>query len=218
MQKIYIRKKYTDTGSEIFVVPALALKNSENVEKITIPYPAGNSTLEYDSLEKAVGAIINSGFEYVLPDGKELPVKLPVDNMGLYDVLYNKIVDMTKNVNTGIVSSAIQGLSTLGDDRAIKIFIEKMGEDNEAVRMAAINSLVKYKTSVIEQLLTALNDSNWVRRNSAITCILMISENAKVDSEAIVMELIKRIDDGNPIVQANAIIAASKIYEQGFIK
>ena len=126
--------------------------------------------------------------------------------------MFNKFKSKINDINSSIVSSSISALSCLNDSNAIDIFIEKLGEDNEKIRTAAIDALVNYQGAVIDKLIDTLTNTNWVARNSAITCLVKISEYADVEPERILVPLINRIDDENTIVQANAILASGKIY------
>ena len=70
MQYISIKKDVNkESGNEVFLVPALTLKNSEGKTKQRIPHPLGDDYLEFSAIEDAIRAIELSGFKYVLPDG-----------------------------------------------------------------------------------------------------------------------------------------------------
>ena len=126
--------------------------------------------------------------------------------------MFNKFKSKTNDVNPSIVTSSITALSYLNDKSSIDIFIEKLGEDNEKIRTAAMDALVNTQMPVIDKLIDTLTNPNWVSRNSAISCLTKISEYTDIEPEKILIPIINRIDDENIIVQANAILAAGKIY------
>lgn len=222
MQRISIKKKIiqTESGEQAFYyVPAISLKNSDNQVKLLVPHPNGNDTIEFNTLEDAAASIKKAGFEFKLPDGEiieneklgTLSPSIQTKNE-IETILFNKFQSKTNDMNPSIVASSITALSYLNDKNAIDIFIEKIGEDNEKIRTSAIEALVNSQNPVIDKLIDTLTNPNWVSRNSAIACLTKISEYTEVEPEKILVPIINRIDDENPIVQANAILAAGKIY------
>ena len=221
MQKVNIKKKIIRGEEEItlYYVPALSLKNSDNKVKLLVPHPNGNDVMEFSTIAEAAAAIRKAGFEYGLPDGEtvsiekiEEKVKEPKkDDLGKF--LFNKIKSKTNNMNSSIVASSISALAYLNNKDAIDIFIEKLGEDNEKIRTAAMEALINYQGNIIDKLIDTLTNQNWVSRNSAITCLIKISEFINTEPEKILIPIINRMDDENIIVQANAIFAAGKIYK-----
>ena len=221
MQKVSIKKKIVSNGKEeqiLYYVPSLSLKNSDNKVKLLVPHPNGNDTMEFPTLEEAAAAIRKAGFEYNLPDGETISEEIVKNNIkppksnDIEKILFNKYKSKINDINSSIVSSSISAMSYLNDSNAIDIFIEKLGEDNEKIRTAAIDALVNYQGVVIDKLIDTLTSTNWVSRNSAITCLVKISEYTDVEPERILVPLINRLDDENTIVQANAILASGKIY------
>ena len=216
MQKISIKKRIVN-GEPVYFVQALSLKNSENKTALLIPHPVGTEILEFNTLEEAVAAVRKSGFDYNIPDGEIVSEEVVADltrtrKTDIENVLFNKFKSKTNDINSSVASSALKALSYLNDKDAIDIFISKLGEDNDKIREVAIDSLVSYKNGVVEKLIEALSDSNWVTRNSAITALTKICEYADVEQEEILIPIINRIDDTNPIVQSSALIAAGQIY------
>ena len=221
MQKISIKKKIIRNGADeevLYYVPSLSLKNSDNKVKLLVPHPNGNDIMEFSTLEDAAASIRKAGFEYTLPDGETITEEIIQKSMtqpqtnNIEKVLFNKFKSKINDINSSIVSSAISALSYLNDSNAIDIFIDKLGEDNDKIRSSAIDALVNYQGTVIDKLIDTLSSSSWVARNSAITCLIKISEYADVEPEKILVPLINRLDDENTIVQANAILASGKIY------
>ena len=220
-QKISIKKKIirTDNGeNSLYYVPAISLKNSENQVKLCVPHPNGNDVMEFNTLAEAAAEIRKAGFEYKLPEGEIIEdgaINALVDNnpqkSDIEKLLFNKFKSKTNDINPSVVASSITALSYLNDKNSIDIYIEKLGEDNEKIRNAAIEALIN-STDVIDKLIDTLANPNWVSRNSAISCLAKISEYTDIEPEKILVPIINRIDDENTIVQANAILAAGKIY------
>lgn len=220
-QKIGIKKKIIQTGDKektFFYVPAISLKNSDNQVKLLVPHPNGTDAMEFETLEEAADAIRKAGFEYKLPDG-EVIANSQLEQLtstprrdDLEFALFRKFQSKTNDINPSIVAASLTALSYLNDKDAIDIYIEKLGEDNEKIRTAAMDAIVNAQTPVIDKLIDTLTNSNWVSRNSAISCLTKISEYTDVEPEKILIPIINRIDDENTIVQANAILAAGKIY------
>ena len=216
MQKVVIRKRVVD-GVSCYYVQALSLKNSENKISLLIPHPQGNERLEYKTLEEAVAAVKKSGFEYELPENESVSADLVKDltrtsKTDLQNILFSKLKSKTNDINSSVSASALKALSYLQDADAIDIFLSKIGEDNDKIREIAIEALVSYGEIVIEKLISALEDTNWVMRNSAITALTKMSELTDADKQKILTHIIKRIDDKNTIVQSNALIASGQIY------
>ena len=222
MQIVNIKKKFikTDSGEAcLYYVPAISLKNSDNQVKLLVPHPNGNYAIEFNTLEEAAAAIKKAGFEYKLPEGETIEndaynaiVETPSQKSDIENLLFNKFRTKTNDINPSIVASSITALSYLNDKNAIDIFIEKLGEDNEKIRNAAMEALINSQTNVIDKLIDTLTNPNWVSRNSAISCLTKISEYTEFDPGKILIPIINRIDDENTIVQSNAILAAGKIY------
>ena len=222
MQKISIKKKVIKTqegSNSYYYVQALSLKNSDDEVKLLVPHPNGTDVMEFNTLAEAAATIRKAGYEYTLPDGEiveEENINPVINNTTTQDslktLLINKFMSKINDMNTSVVASAVIALDYLATKDAIDIFIEKLGEDNEKIRNAAIDALVHYQGFVVDKLIDTLSSPNWVSRNSAITCLVKISEYAEVAPEKIIIPIINRIDDENVIVQSSAIIAAGKIY------
>lgn len=218
MQKVKI-KKVIDNDNNKYIVPALELKNSNNSIGLLIPHPQGNSTIAYDTLEEAVAAIKRAGLEYTLPSGEEVKedflnqISQNGTNDEIKELLYNKFAAKVNDSNSNIVTAALSALDNLGDERSIPIFMEKLSEDNEAIRNIAIKALVKEADKVTSILIDALSDSNWVKRNSAISCLEKLAEMPNIENEKFIVPLLNRVEDKNPIVQASAITVLGKIYK-----
>ena len=217
MQKKITIKKRIINEKPFYYVQALSLKNSENKTALLIPHPTGNEMLEFNTLEEAVASVQKAGFEYILPEGEFVSEETVSDltrtvKNDLENILFSKFKSKANDINSSVAASALKALSYLNDKDAIDIFISKMGEDNDKIREVSIEALVSYKDSAIDKLIKALSDLNWVTRNSAITALTKLNEIAEIDSERILAEIIKMIDDKNTIVQSNALVSAGQIY------
>lgn len=224
MQRIVITKKtqiINGQETHYYVIPAWSLIDTNTQQERLIPHPQGNSVIEYQTLKDAVHSVKVAGFEYTLPAGEKFIeddttiIQEPVFQTGftnLESILYKKLASKVDDINSNIAAAAISGLDELRNPKAIDLFINKIGEDNELVRKASINALVKYKNYVINKLVNVLDDTNWVKRNSAITCLIQIAEISNIDPQNIIMPILNLINDSNPIVQANALYAVGRIY------
>lgn len=215
MQKVTI-KKTTAEDKTIYFVQALSLKNSENKTSLCIPHPQGNERLEYNTIEEAVFAVKQAGFDYILPDGETFHESVITNSASnksdIEKLLFSKFKLKSDDINSSVAASALKALSYLNDSNSVDIYLSKIGEDNDKIREIAIEGLVLNRELVLEKLLNALSDANWVARNSAITALTKISEFADVELERILENVIKCIDDKNTIVQCNALISAGQIY------
>lgn len=217
MQYVSIKKEVNqENGNEVFLVPALNLKNSKGATKQKIPHPLGDDYLEFETLEGAVRAIELSGFKYILPDGTKQIVskEKPVETDKTYDELvYDALINQTKDINSSVVAAALTPLGELHDIKLLEIFIEKMGEENEAVRTSAINAILNFGAASVQKLLTAMKDENWVRRNSAIIAIQRLIDSESVNPEKLFNPLIQMTNDKNTIVKTSAILTLGKAYK-----
>lgn len=226
MQKIAINKKtvHNENGIQnLYYISAISLRNSENKVHLLVPHPNGNDVIEYGSLEEAAAAITKAGFEYELPAGEELSEHIILDSINLENnaldkLLLTKFKSKVNDINPSVAASAIKSLAILNTESGLDVFINKLGEDNEKIRAAAIEGIVNYKGNVLDKLIEALSDTNWVTRNSAITCMIKISETANYEPEKLLIPIINRFDDDNTIVQANALLAAGQIYNNLILK
>ena len=132
---------------------------------------------------------------------------------------YEKIVlDSIKgkiNSNNSTVSAAaILAISEFPGEETFDILFEKLGEDNDQVRKNAIAGICRYGNILNERIIDTLKSPNWVARNSAITCISTLCENDSADVEKFIIPLGEACNDGNTIVQANALSTVAKVYQK----
>lgn len=214
MKFVSIKKEIKD-GNQIFLIPALNLKNSQGTTKQKIAHPLGDDFLEFKTLDEAIRAIELSGFKYILPDGtkQSAPVQSAYTSGDYDELVYNTLLKQTKDINTSVAAAAITALGEFANTRLIGLFIEKIGEDNEAVRSSSINSLLNFGELAVENLLTALKSENWVRRNSAIITLSRLIDSESVNPEKLFPALIEMTEDKNTIVKTSAVTALGKAYK-----
>lgn len=216
MQYISIKKSVKDGGKEVFLVGALALKNSQGATKQIIPHPLGDNFLEFPTLEAAIRAIEISGFKYILPDGSkpEIQTQRPDTKGKNYDeMVYDALIVQTRDINSAIVAAAITALGELKDFKLLDLYIDKMGEESESVRTAAINAILQFGSSSVKALIKVFNDENWVRRNSAVICLSRLLDSESVNPEKLFTYLIEMTNDKNHVVKISAITALGKAYK-----
>lgn len=215
MQYVSIKKNIKNDGKNVFLVQALTLKNSQGTAKQIIPHPLGDSYLEFETLEEAIRAIELAGFKYILPDGTKPEITpTPDTKVKSYDEqVFNALIEGTRDMNSAVVSAAITALGEMRDLKLLDLFIEKMGEDNEIIRNAAISSILQFGPSAAKELLRVFHDENWVKRNSAVICISRLIDSESVNPEKLFAHLIEMTNDKNHIVKISAITALGKAYK-----
>lgn len=217
MQYITIKREIKNEDGQIrFLVPALTLKNSQGDTKQKIAHPLGNDYLEFDTLEDAIKSIEISGFKYILPDGtKQVKYnKNSNSDPNTYEELvYNSLIEKTNDINSSVVAAAITALSEMAEFKLLDVFIEKMGEDNEATRTSAINAILPLGNLATEKLLQALKDENWVRRNSALIVLQRLINLKNVDVEKLFLPIVEMLKDSNTIVRTSAIVTLGLNYK-----
>lgn len=217
MQYIAIKEDIKD-GKKIYTVNAIPLKNKNKSVVQKIPHPLGSDILRYETLEEAKDAVVRAGFSYILPDGKKgtKPTpKLQKTSSG-YDysqVVLEAIRDKIDSSNTSVAAAAILALSEFPTEENFDILFNKIGEDNDLIRKNAISGICRYGNILQDRIIQALKSQNWVTRNSALTCILNLTENQNIDFEKFIIPLSETTNDINSIVQANALTTLAKVYQ-----
>ena len=213
MKYVQIKEITSQEGETLYKVNAIMLESSNGEKKKKIPHPLGTETMIFKSLEKAKEAVILAGFEFVLPDGtlkqdEEEYKILPYDKK-IFDALMNQSEDSNPN----IVAAAVSSLSEINHPDCLKLFIEKLGEDNDVIRQNSIEAVLKYGNRAIPQVLEAIKSDNWVQRNSAIICLQHFCEDKETDISKIIDALLDRLKDNNPIVKCSVIKALGVAYK-----
>ena len=216
----YIPIKQVEKDQKIlFAVPAIPLKNTKNSIVQKIPHPIGSDTLFYETLEEAKNAVLLAGFSYVLPDGQKgyrtvKSEKMSDINSNYEQIVLNSIADKINSSNSTVAAAAVTAIAEFPNEKTFDILFEKIGEDDDKIRKNAISGICRYGGILADRIIEALQSSNWVVRNSAISVISNLSQDNKIDMENFIIPLSKVCNDVNTIVQANALLTIASVYKQ----
>lgn len=218
MQYIPIKLSEKD-GKEIYTVPAIPLKNSNRTVVQKIPHPLGTDAITYSTLDEAKDAVTRAGFSYMLPNGQKgtkATVKQKVVQHGTNyeEIVLDTIKDKINSSNTGVCAAAILAIAQFPSEETFDILFEKIGEDNDQIRKNAISGICRYGQIMSERIINALKSPNWVTRNSALNCIVNLTEAENVDISQFIIPVSETCNDINTIVQANALTTLAKVYQQ----
>ena len=217
MQYIAIKKEEKD-GKEFYTVNAIPLKNKNKSIVQKIPHPLGSDVLRYETLEDAKDAVTRAGFSYVLPDGRKgtKPTPKATKTTSGYDysqLVLESIMDKIESSNSSVAAAAILALAEFPTEETFDILFNKIGEDNDLIRKNAISGICRYGNLLQDKIIQALKSTNWVTRNSALTCILNLTETNNIDLEKFIIPLSETTNDSNTIVQTNALTTLAKVYQ-----
>jgi len=217
MQYVTIKSEIKE-GVEYFVVSAIPLKNTNKSIVQKIPHPLGSDILAYSTLEEAKDAVTRAGFSYVLPSGEKGTKATPQQKILESGYSYEKIIldaikDKVNSTNSTVSAAAILAISEFPNDETFDILFEKLGEDNDLVRKNAISGICRYGNLLQDRVISSLKSSNWVERNSALSCISSMVDNSNVDIEKFIIPLTEACSDSNTIVQSNALGVLANVYQ-----
>lgn len=217
MQYIAIKKEEKD-GKEFYVVNAIPLKNKNKSVVQKIPHPLGSDILRYETIEEAKDAIVRAGFSYVLPDGRKgtKPTPKATKTSTGYDysqLVLEAIMDKVESSNSSVAAAAILALAEFPTEQTFDILFDKIGEDNDLIRKNAISGICRYGNILQDKIINSLKSTNWVTRNSALACILNLTEIGNCDLEKFIIPLSETTNDSNTIVQTNALTTLGKVYQ-----
>ena len=218
MQYIPIKTIIKD-GKEYYRVAAIPLKNKNKSIVQKIPHPLGTDFVEYDDIEHAKEAVLRSGFSYILPDGTKIlspaePNTKKSKDANIELKIFEAIKDKINSTNSNVAASAVLAISEFPTEETFNILFEKIGEENESIRKNAILGICKYGNMLSDEIITALSSPNWIKRNSAISCIQSLIGDDKTDITKFITPLIDLCSDQNPIVQASALSTLSGLYKE----
>jgi hypothetical protein len=195
---------------EVFVVPAISMKTPDGSVK-KLPHPHGNDSLIFAHLEKAIEAIDRAGFGYLFEDkqmpASEIPNRLNTDLTTAIDPL----LVMLKDTNVNAVASAAYALGEIRAEKAIRPLLDIIGQDDIAIRSKAVEALAKIGDPAVKGLIEALDDENWVARNSAAIALGEMVNYRGTKVLYALQPLINRLNDSNWIVKSSAATAIGKI-------
>lgn len=217
MQYIAIKQK-EQNGEMVFVVNAIPLKNKNQSVVQKIPHPLGSDILTYKTLDEAKEAISLAGFSYILPDGKKeiKPESVVIQSKSAQDIhnlIYDAIKTKINSSNSNVCAAAVSAICEFPTEETFNILFEKIGEENDLIRKNAISGICRYGRILTDRIIEACQSSNWIAKNSAISCISQLTETDNIEFEKFISPLITLCNDVNPIVQANAIATLAQIYQ-----
>jgi HEAT repeat protein len=115
--------------------------------------------------------------------------------------------------NSSVAAAAILALAEFPTEETFDILFNKIGEDNDLIRKNAISGICRYGNLLQDKIIQALKSTNWVTRNSALNCILNLTETNNIDLEKFIIPLSEATNDSNTIVQTNALTTLAKVYQ-----
>ena len=127
--------------------------------------------------------------------------------------ILDALMAQTENSNPNIVAAAIQAMSGITHPDCLKLYISKLGEDNDTIRQNSIEAILKYGTRAISQIIAVLDNENWVMRNSAIICLQSFCEHYDIEISPVIDVLLDNLSETNPIVKCSIIKALGSAYK-----
>ncbi len=216
MQYVTIKREEKD-GKEYFAVNDIPLKNTNKTVVQRIPHPLGSDVITFDTLEEAKDAVTRAGFSYILPNGErgsKSRSTVKVTNTADYSqIVFEAVKSKINSSNSTVAAAAVLAVSVFKNEEAFDILFNKIGEDNDLIRKNAISGICSHANILQDRIIESLKSSNWVDRNSALTCISNITEDGSVDLEKFIIPLTEICNDSNTIVQANALTTLAKVYQ-----
>lgn len=194
----------------VYLIPALTI-STQNGNAKKVPHPIGKDCIIVYSEQEAQKLIERAGYDYNLPS-KKIPTKTTY--AGDYSsLIFDSLTELATDMLPNVAASAITALGEIGNVKSIDLYINKSGEENELIRMAAIEALGKMGDYALNPLIKALSDKNWIRRNSAITALGYIAKCPQVEIEKVILPIVDNLKDPNSIVRANAAQTMGIIYK-----
>lgn len=202
------KKKVIKDGAEteLFIVPAMSFTQVDGRIR-TFPHPEGRETLTFQSYEDAVKSISLAGYDSISPQVTAYSKPNITEN----ELVVNSLIELLKDRNNDVVASAALALGEIGDDKSVMPLVEILGVDDMNIRRNAIESLAKIGNPAIPVLIKALEDQNWVTRNSAAIALGEMSNFDMINLKTVIKPLISRLNDNQPIVKCSATVALGKI-------
>lgn len=216
MQYLAIKQE-EQNGKIVYVINAIPLKNKNKSVVQKIPHPLGSDFLVFEDLEEAKKAVSRAGFSYILPDGKKeiqnIPIQAKNKKDAYSDMIFDAIKDKVFSTNSNVCASAILAISEFPMEETFEVLFDKIGEENDSIRKNAICGICRYGKLLQDRIIDALSSTNWVCRNSAITCIANLVDDNNIDIVKFIKPLVKTSNDVNPIVQSNALTTLALVYQ-----
>lgn len=216
MQYVPIKEEIKD-NKKVYLVSAIPLKNKNKSIVQKIPHPTGSDFIEYSTLEEAQNAITMAGFSYILPNGQKgqsnTTKNRNTEKISYKDLIYETIKKKVQSHNSNVCAAAITALAEFPGKETFDILFEKLGEDNDLIRKNAISGICRYAKRIQDKIILSLEHENWIVRNSTITCISLLVNDENIDIEKFIEPLLKSCQDGNPIVESNALNTLASVYQ-----
>lgn len=112
-----------------------------------------------------------------------------------------------------VIAYAAFSLGEIASPDCIKPLVSLLEKDDHNIRRNAIEALVKIGEPGLSLIIKALNDQNWVTRNSAAICLGEMTANTGMNLHAALGPLLERFNDSNSIVKSSAALALGRIYK-----
>ena len=217
MQYVTIKKELNNE-TEYYVVNAIPLKNANNSIVQRIPHPLGSDILKFETLEDAKNAITRAGFSYILPSGEKgsnatLKQKIVQNGSNYEQIILDTIKNKVNSTNSTVCAAALLALGEFTNEEVFNILFSKLGEDNDLIRKNAIAGICKHGNIIQDRVIETLKSSNWVERNSALSCITTLVNSGNCDIEKFIIPLTEICNDSNTIVQASALSTLTLTYQ-----
>ena len=208
IRKSKIKKDGKDV--EVYLVSAISMQTPDGKSK-KIPHPNGYDSIVFRTVEKAIEAIDFAGFGYKLDDQNVPPSGVQVSITPDLTTAIDPLLKMLKENNRGAVAAAAFALGEVRTTKAIKPLIELLGEDDQPIRTNATEALAKIGDPAVRGLIEALEDPNWVTRNSAAIGLGELVNYSSGKILRAIQPLTNRLDDKNWIVKSSAATSIGKI-------
>lgn len=216
MSQISITKKMikrNNVEKEVFMVPAMSFTQADGTIK-TFPHPQGNNSLTFDTLEKAINSIALSGHDYITNESG-FTVSTNPNLKPDFNLAITELIKLLSDKNPEVIAAAAFALGEMATPLCLNNLINLLGNDEHNIRKSTIEALAKIGNPSIKKLIEALEDNNWVKRNSAATALGELTEhNKQLNIAQAVNPLIARLNDNQPIVKSSAARSLGKIYKK----
>lgn len=159
---------------EHYAVPCVTIASAMDTDgQRLIPNPAGKASAFFDSLEAAIGAVRQAGFEPTL-DGQAIPGAIsnasqaqtpppPSEARTVADWLARGRASLLSRLDdreAAVRGQAAEALGALGATEAIPKLIVLLGQDDATLRRHAIDALASFGAHAISPLLSCYEQSS----------------------------------------------------------
>ncbi len=85
----------------------------------------------------------------------------------IFDTIKRKI----NSTNSNVSAAAILAISEFPTEETFEILFDKIGEENDLIRKTQFQEFADTEKILQNKIIESLKSSNWVTRNSALSCI-----------------------------------------------